>query len=29
LLRAIAQQSIFFVGNATVVLRYAGFTILT
>ena len=24
-----AQESIFFVGNTTVVLRYAGFTILT
>src|SRR5215470_4604840 len=24
-----AQRSIFFVGNATVILRYAGFTILT
>src|SRR4051812_49541959 len=24
-----AQGSIFFVGNATVILRYAGFTILT
>ena len=29
LLRPTAQGSIFFVGNATVILSYAGFTILT